>query len=332
MLQPWARLTSRYAGWLVIAPTLLIIGLMVAFTDPTSASPVSQPRTLTQTVAFQEQTPTCQSCHPDQYAAWKGTPHANATLDPIFHDQFAKVKDQSTCLACHTTGFEKSSGKFLSEGVTCEACHGPYKEGHPNKITMQLPMASETCKVCHAATFAEWEQSSHATKNIECFDCHMAHNQGLRTGSEEKLCGACHVDRQTQVAHATHGINGVECGNCHMATEQVPNVDGSPMTVRNHTFKVSTSVCAGCHEKTIHTGNVLPSLRQQVAQADPNQQSQKAGAVPQLEKLLSETQNRLESLRNSSLLGIGLALALGAFAGLLAGIVGIALWQKRSSQ
>ena len=102
---------------------------------------------------------------------------------PVFQEQLAKSHNQPACLTCHTTGFDAGSGKFMSEGVTCEACHGPYKEGHPAGQTMQLPMESATRAGCAIRPpFEEWEKSQHAAKQIDCFDCHQAHTQGVRTG------------------------------------------------------------------------------------------------------------------------------------------------------
>jgi formate-dependent nitrite reductase cytochrome c552 subunit len=296
----WFKSLRSLPGWLIVAPSLLIIALMVLFTPATNASPA--PATLTGVVPqAQAQTPVCQSCHPQEYEAWKNTPHAQAA------------------------------------NVSCEACHGQYKPNHPDSTTMQLPMASDTCQTCHAATFSEWKDSQHADKNIECFDCHNAHTQGLRTGSEEKLCGACHSERQTQVAHATHGINGVNCANCHMAPENTGNGDAKLATdkptqgsVRSHTFRVSSDVCAKCHESTIHTSNQVAELRQTVTKLDPAGAQQQADRVPAMEKQITDLQARVNSMRSAAALTMGLAFGFGGFLGLVFGIVGMALWQRRN--
>ncbi len=245
--------SKRQTGWLVVAPTLLITASVLVFTESTAAVPDMQPRELITDVLFQEQIPVCQSCHPDEYEQWKVTTHASATLDPVFQEQLAKSPNQEACLACHTTGFDTGSGSFLSEGVTCEACHGPYKEGHPAAETMQLPMASDTCRMCHLTTFVEWETSQHAAQNIECFDCHTAHTQGLRTGSQETLCASCHPEQQTELAHATHGINGLDCASCHMSAETTVSEDGQKAPGHSHGFDVAADTCARCHEGTIHS-------------------------------------------------------------------------------
>jgi hypothetical protein len=327
----------------VILPTLLIIGLVLVFSQSSQAAPAPQPRVLLSSVRSGEPAatgpaqetgqPPCQKCHPNEYAAWKDTTHAKATLDPVFQEQLAQSHNQEACLSCHTTGFDTGSGKFLSEGVTCEACHGPYKQGHPAAETMQLPMESETCRMCHETAFKDWETSKHAEKNIECFDCHMAHTQGLRTGSEEKLCSACHSDQQTQLTHSQHGINGVDCASCHMASQMKPtgNPTGVDVQMSSHSFTVPADVCNGCHSSTIHSGG-------RTAMAQPVAVEAAAGGVAtqpaadrtqELEQQINDLQKRADTLRDVAVLGMGLTLAAGGFIGLLLGIVGMTLWHSR---
>jgi len=319
-------------NWLVILPTLLIVGLALVLTEGTSAAhaPASPSRVLLSKVLFQEQHPLCQDCHPDEYAAWKDSPHAKATLDPAFREQWAKSHNQQACLACHTTGFDTGNSHFLSEGVSCEACHGPYKKGHPAAATMQLPMNSGTCRMCHQKTFEEWKQGKHASEHIDCFDCHMAHTQGLRTGSEEKLCSACHPQVQDEFIHSTHGIQGLACTSCHMAKEKGPvGVSNMQDAARNHSFKVASDVCTNCHGKTIHTSNTVPELQQVVSELDTHQLQAQANRVPELEQQVNDFQKRIAALRNISVISMGLSLALGGFLGLVVGLVGISLWRGR---
>lgn len=333
MRKLWLRLAggSLLRRWIVVVPTLAVVVLALAFTQSTGAAPAPQPRTVASAALVAEQHPPCQSCHPDEYEAWKDTVHANASLDPVFQEQLAQSHNQQTCLACHTTGFDTGSGEFLSAGVTCEACHGPYKPGHPAAETMQLPMASETCRMCHLSTFEQWEHSQHADRSIECFDCHMAHTQGLRTGSEEKLCSACHPERQTEFAHATHGISGLNCASCHMFAEAGGTATSGQAAVANHNFKVAADTCAQCHQDTIHVSNKLPQLRETVAELDTNQLQEKAARVPELEQNVNDLQSRIKSLRDVAVVSMGLALGVGGFIGLLVGILGMALWGKRRS-
>lgn len=248
-------------------------------------------------------------------------------MGPAFQEELSKSEDQAACLACHTTGFDSDSGEFMAEGVTCEACHGVYKEGHPKAETMQLPMESAACRVCHQATFGNWETSLHGQQGVECYDCHLPHSQGLRTGSEETLCAGCHAERQTQFAHATHGISGLECKTCHMADE-IHSQGAAAMSgieVADHSFKVGSDVCANCHQDTIHSSDKLPALREAVADQDPEQLRVQAAQVPVLEDQVNKLQDSLLQQRKASLIIMGLTLGGGGVAGLLLGIAAVSL-------
>jgi len=118
--QPHRRLPLK--GWVVILPTLIILAAVLLLTETSNAAPTAAHlRVTSNQLTFQEQQPLCQSCHPDEYSVWKDSTHAQATLDPVFQAELAKSHNQDDCLKCHTTGFDTGSGKFMSEGVTCEA-------------------------------------------------------------------------------------------------------------------------------------------------------------------------------------------------------------------
>lgn len=331
------RWFNRRSGWLIVLLPLLIAATVLWLTETTQAAPILQPSgNSAGELTFQQSQPTCQSCHPQEYADWQNTVHAKAALDPAFKEQFSKSHNQGDCLKCHTTGFDKDSGKFTWEGVTCEACHGPYKQGHPAAETMQLPMESSTCRVCHQAAFQEWEKSKHAQKNIECFDCHRSHTQGLRTGSAETLCAACHNDQQTQLSHSLHGIGGVECGNCHMATTQkntagMAATTGAEIEAKSHLFIVPADICNRCHSNTIHpTGGAgQASVAQPVAQGQVSSRTATPAArEAELEAQVSNLQERLTALRDAAIISMGLSLGFGGFVGLLLGVAGMSLWHR----
>lgn len=338
----FAQLRAHRSGWPALLLLLLIAAVVLALTETTRAAPLLAPAiSPSDHLTFQQSQPTCQSCHPQEYADWQNTVHARAALDPAFKAQFDKSHNQGDCLKCHTTGFDKDSGKFVWEGVTCEACHGPYKPGHPAAETMQLPMESDTCRLCHQAAFEEWEKSKHAQKNIECFDCHRAHTQGLRTGGAETLCAACHNDQRTRFAHSLHGIGGVECGNCHMAatpknTAGTTSLAGAEIEAKSHLFRVPADVCNRCHSNTIHptTNTSQPNITQPVALARTSDQAASAVSAAreaELEAQVTELQGRLTTLRDAAVVSIGFSLGFSGFIGLLLGIAGMSLWSRRRS-
>jgi Cytochrome c554 and c-prime len=325
----------RSSGGRLVVVSLLFLSLLMLALPPTAgAAP-----------ARQEQGPACQSCHAEEYDVWKNSVHAGAGLDPLFQEQLAKAHDQGECLKCHASGavtgeVPAGSDKVMAEGVTCEACHGAYQPGHPAGTAMKLPVESEAmCRTCHEAAFTGWEKSAHAEKNIECFDCHLAHSQGVRTGSVDKLCAACHSDQATQAAHSRHGINGVDCTSCHMAKQMTATAAGdagAQVSASSHSFMVSADVCSGCHASTIHTtgapdtkgtGSLQVSTTAPAnAEAQPASTDQKAQT--ELRTQVGDLQQRLTSLRDMAVIAIGLAFGVGGFIGLLVGLVGMAIWKR----
>lgn len=322
-------------GWWAILPTLAILTVVLALTATApgvNAAPVVRAAP-SSTLRFQAQEPLCQSCHAAEYEVWKTTTHANATLDPVFQEELAKAHNQDACLACHTTGFDSGSGEFMAEGVTCEACHGPYKEGHPAGETMQLPMESETCRMCHSAAFGQWDTSKHAEANVDCFDCHLAHSQGLRLGTVEAQCAACHTDETTRLAHARHNITGIDCGSCHMAkqTHETAAATGTTMAMSNHTFAVASDVCARCHTDSIHGADQVTNLaapEENKAAVIANQSQRLA----ELEAQYNAAEKRNTDLRNIAVVAMGLAFGLGGALGLAIGIGGAALLGRRKAK
>ena len=117
----------------------------------------------------------CKMCHnkPDkgeQYKTWLAGPHANA-MKSLSSDQAKEIAtakgiaDPTTdpaCIKCHATighvDAKLAGGLKITEGVSCESCHGPgskYKSASVMKdreFAMEngliLP-TEEVCKTCH---------------------------------------------------------------------------------------------------------------------------------------------------------------------------------------
>ncbi len=78
----------------------------------------------------------CRACHEpssigNQFGIWKQTPHSRA-YDTLFTPRGLTVRSESgrdleSCLKCHSTDGARSvaNSSVTSEGVGCEACHGP---------------------------------------------------------------------------------------------------------------------------------------------------------------------------------------------------------------
>jgi len=76
---------------------------------------------------------------------------------------------RKTCLKCHTTGYDESTGKYSEAGVTCEACHGA---GEVFSYFMDIGKAPEGQKIAKVGTFG-------TPYNI-CGPCHHTRNHEMR--------------------------------------------------------------------------------------------------------------------------------------------------------
>ncbi len=138
---------------------------------------------------------TCKMCHNlkstgEQYNVWAASKHAMAykELASEKSKEVAKAKGiedaqkSDKCLKCHIAGFgataaEKGAKYDMTEGVGCEACHGPGEKYKDMKIMKDPKLAAENglitagekeCKACHnpeSPTYKEFKFAD-ATKLI----------------------------------------------------------------------------------------------------------------------------------------------------------------------
>ena len=90
---------------------------------------------------------TCVSCHPEQHAQWKDSPHGRAkeSLD-------RKQARKAECLGCHATGRasgppSKDSSDYLA-AVECESCHGPGQDHVESPSSSNILGLGESCPEC----------------------------------------------------------------------------------------------------------------------------------------------------------------------------------------
>ena len=291
----------------------LAVGLLVG-----SAPAPAQAQTQTQTP---EPTPAastryngpdfCGNCHVDIHQAWETTRHAAAFSSPVFQQDWQALGSQFTCLSCHTTGYDADSNSYAAEGVTCEACHGPFQVGHPERPMPITPDAS-LCSTCHKTTTDEWRASRHGEIGLNCQSCHNPHSQAPMAESITALCTNCHKDPGQTFTHSTHANAGLECSSCHMATgnENVSSVGGLVST--GHTFAVGSSACIECHQDTVHSRDTILALTgdlEQVQTVDPDA----------LQQQIQTQEEAIASLEASSSARLYTGLAQGAIIGLIMG-------------
>jgi hypothetical protein len=106
----------------------------------------------------------CKTCHPNTVEKWESTKHAQG-FESLVHDPKPDTMFDAECVACHTTGFEYTSGwksptetPFL-KGNQCENCHGPASKHIANPrdaqvraamhLTVEMADKNRLCLPCH---------------------------------------------------------------------------------------------------------------------------------------------------------------------------------------
>lgn len=176
------------------------------------------------------------------------------------------------CGRCHTTGYDSSGsnpsfpnivGRWVFQGVECEACHGP-SSAHAANWPTPTPGGLE-CEECHRQdplNRMKWsdgfmehgqeaEEIAHSPwRNVPCTDCHDQHRStvyDLGGVFPTWNCNTCeghngYYDR----VHLSDEIMGeIECIDCHMPhigklAEAVNEYKGD---IRGHIIRIRNDTC-----------------------------------------------------------------------------------------
>jgi hypothetical protein len=126
----------------------------------------------------------CKTCHRkepigNQYAKWLDSKHAKA-YETLAGDDAKKIATEKgiadpqkddKCLKCHVTGHGVAKKRLgpkhtLTEGVSCEACHGAGNDYRKKKIMMDekkaqkaglVEQTEKVCTVCHNDESPSWK-------------------------------------------------------------------------------------------------------------------------------------------------------------------------------
>lgn len=208
----------------------------------------------------------CAECHEPIFNTVKLTLHASAFTNALFEADGGQTN--SSCLACHTVGFDLKTG-FVSQkktphlaGVQCENCHGPAANHAANPdnpaARPRAEVASQVCGGCHNdthsptnGTFAEWTNSAHA-QVVQDFNATNLINS----------CGRCHSGSVRLSLLETNALkNWDEAGQFQSAGARLslPGTNALPEGDANIGI-----VCATCHDPHQTNGNPA-QLRNPVA-------------------------------------------------------------------
>jgi predicted CXXCH cytochrome family protein len=306
------RLNRRQRIWLAFGLMFAIstiVGAAAGLANPAAAAPPAQ--TTAQPGTTYAGSAACEICHEDLHKDWINTRHAQAFSSPIFQRDWEELAKQTTCLQCHTTGFDPVSGSYAEEGVTCEACHGTFQPTHPAE-QMRLQPNAELCARCHKNTTDEWHASPHAAAEVQCQACHNPHAQTPMADSITELCTNCHKERGDSFTHSTHANAGLECSNCHMYTSPRTDDPIGGLVPTGHTFSVGSDACIGCHQETVHTRDELIKLGGEMPAPTPD--------TTQLQQQIHDQEQTISNLQTTSTVRLYTGLVQGAIIGLVTGV------------
>ncbi|MDD2695952.1 MAG: cytochrome c3 family protein [Anaerolineales bacterium] len=291
----------------------VLLGAAAGYSQPASAAPAPHPASQATGYAGSQ---ACGNCHKDIHANWQTTRHALAFSSPIFQQDWTKLGSRTTCLACHTTGYDPNTGNYVEEGVTCESCHGAFQPDHPEQPMPVKPNA-DLCATCHKTSTDEWRASPHVKAGIQCQACHDPHSQTPKAESVTALCTNCHKDMGEGFTHGTHASAGLECSNCHMYTGPRSGNPIEGLVPTGHTFTVGSEACIGCHQDTVHSRAEIIKLSGEVAEV-------KDMDAETLKQKVQEQEEQIATLESRSTVRLYTGLAQGAIIGLMTG--GAAAW------
>ena len=245
------RKLRQHSPWLIFAISFFIVTSTISVTLllPTQSVALDTKQGQTFSVWGNYQSPQrCRECHQTEFEAWSNTTHAQASFDPIFQVYLQQVEQTGEGFACHTTGYNTNTGQFVLAGVTCEACHGPYRPEHPEK-SMVIATSADMCGNCHPSTLVEWQSSRHGQVGVTCINCHEVHTQRTyEAANTNALCATCHQHQIQNDTHLVHAEADLHCVDCHLAR---PDNRGqgavSGHAVTGHSFAVFVSTCGDCH-------------------------------------------------------------------------------------
>lgn len=301
-----------WVTFLLVFAISLSIGVAVSLAQPASAAPSPIQGWPGETGYATSET--CAGCHKDTHETWSGTLHSQAFSSPIFQEDWVNQGSSPSCLECHTTGFDQGTGEYSEAGVACEACHGPMQQGHPDN-PMPITADYTVCAHCHKTTTDEWQASRHGQVGLDCEACHNPHSQEPRAETINELCTNCHKDTGSSFTHGTHANSGLSCSDCHMSATSHTDMTGG-LFATGHTFVVGSEACINCHKDTVHTRDTIVSLS--------GQRTGEALTSEELEKLVSEKDQAIQSLEAQNTVRLYTGLIQGSIVGLIIG--GVAAW------
>ena len=138
----------------------------------------------------------CASCHANEVAVWKTTPHYRTFEELSRRPQAKQIcrnmgvrspKRSNLCISCHYTVKHKNGKDRPVSGISCESCHGAAKDWlteHNNYGSPTATKSSESPAMRDQRLAKSAELGMRNTRNLydiasSCHNCHTVPNEKL---------------------------------------------------------------------------------------------------------------------------------------------------------
>ncbi len=188
----------------------------------------------------------CSGCHADQFGNWSLTAHAthmsvvNSTHYSIGSRLVTQTLFNSSCGACHSSGYDPDTDSFDNLGINCFACH--------NTTAPYVDYSGEACAPCHTGSspahpyqYAPWENSAHANSLTDLRTSDHAGASCMHCMSTEGF-----IDMEAEL-DPEGDFNAVSCPACHAVHGEWS--DEGPYMIRAEN---ASELCANCHTGSRH--------------------------------------------------------------------------------
>lgn len=197
------------------------------------------------------QKPKCESCHPEEVAAWANSQHAQGVKEGIGGAQ---------CVSCHGSVHEilpsadpQSRTYHTNIPKTCGSCHG--QKFVMEKAGLSTQMFSSYQGSVHGRAVAKG-----SLKAAVCTDCHDFHavfspnnpQSAIFKFNVPRTCGKCHNNIAAQYSSSVHGKalqhgnwNSPVCTDCHGIHAIKSHIDPTSPVAAG---QVAMTTCARCHD------------------------------------------------------------------------------------
>lgn len=164
----------------------------------------------------------CQACHPEQFAAWSGSRHAQAMGAGVIGQLLDMTpEERQACLDCHAplaeqaetleTGMRhgtrrESSASIHSSGVNCAACHLRHYQWHGPPRRADLPPLSPGAPLPHGG----WQSHPAFENSLFCAACHQFPPEG------NAVNGKLLENTYREWLVSPQAKEGKHCQSCHL--------------------------------------------------------------------------------------------------------------------